>query len=65
MFSSWMNSIVTGFAVFLIPQLWHLIQWAFISADWFGSRDQCVWWRVLGVYYQSIEPVYLWFLSGK
>jgi general L-amino acid transport system permease protein len=44
LFSSWLNSIVSLTLLYvLIPQLWHLIHWAFISADWFGaSRDQCV-----------------------
>ncbi len=44
MFSSWLNSLVSLALLYvLIPQLWSLIHWAFISADWFGdNRDQCV-----------------------
>ena len=44
LFSSWLNGLVTVALLYLlVPQLWHLIEWAFISADWFGSsRDQCV-----------------------
>ncbi len=44
LFSSWLNGLVTIAVLYLLlPQLWHLIEWAFISADWFGSsREQCV-----------------------
>ena len=39
MFSSWLNSIVSLALLYvLIPQLWSLIHWAFISADWFGDN---------------------------
>ncbi len=43
LFSSWGNSLLTlGLAYLLLPLFWHLIQWAFLQADWFGtSREAC------------------------
>ena len=44
LFSNWVNSIITlALLYFLVPQLWSLIQWAFLKSDWVGdNRSQCV-----------------------
>lgn len=44
LFSGWINSIVTLVVLYLIvPPLFHVIEWGFIKADWFGdNRNQCV-----------------------
>ncbi|GAB3228733.1 amino acid ABC transporter permease [Pseudaeromonas pectinilytica] len=43
LFSSWTNSLLTLALLYtLIPPFWHLVQWAFIQADWVGDqREQC------------------------
>lgn len=43
LFSTWYNTVITlGLLYVLVPQIWSVINWAFIDSDWFGtSRDQC------------------------
>ncbi len=43
LFSTPLNTLITLTVLwFAIPQLWWLLQWAFIKADWFGeSRTAC------------------------
>lgn len=44
LFSSWINGIVTLVLLYLvIPQLYHMVMWALVKADWIGdNRNQCV-----------------------
>ena len=43
LFSSPLNSLLTlGLLYLLLPPLWHLLEWAFIQADWVGAeRSAC------------------------
>ncbi len=44
LFSNWVNGIITLVLLYLaVPQIWHVIDWAFINSDWFGDKkEQCV-----------------------
>ncbi|WP_024873221.1 amino acid ABC transporter permease [Tolumonas lignilytica] len=44
LFSSVTNSVVTlALLYFLVPQIWHAIEWGLLKSDWFGdNRSQCV-----------------------
>ena len=44
LFSNWINGTITLILLYLVvPMIFHVIEWAFVKADWFGDkREQCI-----------------------
>jgi general L-amino acid transport system permease protein len=61
LFSSWLNTLLTLFAFYLI---WLIVppmlQWAILDANWVGTtRADCTGGRLLGVHPAALRPVHV------